>query len=82
MPDDCLDFMPHDKTNSIRTIFQHQLLSERRFFSQFVGTQEPVVEDLLPSGEKPEVTAYIEKYVWLCKMRLPQFAAGTSSWWL
>jgi uncharacterized damage-inducible protein DinB len=82
VPDDCLDFKPHDKTNTIRTIFQHQLLSERRFFAEFVGTREPPVEELLPPGERPGVVAYIEKYVWLCKLRLPQFAAGTSSWWL
>ena len=30
VPDDLLDFKPHDKTNSIRTILAHQLLSERR----------------------------------------------------
>jgi hypothetical protein len=27
--------------------------SERRFFTQFVGTEEPPVEELLPPGEKP-----------------------------
>ena len=32
VPDDLLDFKPHEKTNSIRTIVVHQLLSERRFF--------------------------------------------------
>ena len=37
--DDLLDFKPHEKTNPIRTILVHQLLSERRFFAQFVGTQ-------------------------------------------
>jgi hypothetical protein len=26
---------------------------ERRFFAQFVGTEEQPVEELLPSGEKP-----------------------------
>jgi len=29
VPDDLLDFKPHDKTNPIRTILVHQLLSER-----------------------------------------------------
>jgi uncharacterized damage-inducible protein DinB len=82
VPDSFLDFKPHEKTNSIRTILVHQLLSERRFFAQFVGTQEPPVEELLPLGEKPTVAAYIEKYTWLARMRLPQFAAGTTSWWL
>jgi hypothetical protein len=67
LPDDKLDFKPHEKTNTIRTILVHQLLSERRFFAQFVGTGEPPVEELLPAGEKPGVSDYIEKYVWLTK---------------
>ena len=82
VPDDKLDFKPHEKTNTIRTILVHQLLSERRFFAQFVGTEEPPVEELLPTGEHPAVSAYIEKYIWLVKRRLPQFAAGTTPWWL
>jgi hypothetical protein len=53
VPDDLLDFRPHEKTNPIRTILVHQLLSERRVFAQFVGTEEPPVEGLLPSGDKP-----------------------------
>lgn len=80
--DDKLDFRPHEKVNTIRTIFVHQILSERRFFAQFVGTDEPPVEELLPAGEKLGVSDYTEKYVWLTKHRLPQFAAGTSVWWL
>jgi uncharacterized damage-inducible protein DinB len=82
VPDELLDFKPHEKTNSIRTIFVHQLLSERRFFAQFVGTDEVPVEEILPPGEKPNSQAYIDKYVWLAKRRLPQFAAGTTGWWL
>ena len=31
VPDALLDFKPHEKTNPIRTILAHQLLSERRF---------------------------------------------------
>lgn len=82
VPNDLVEFKPHEKTNSIRTIFAHQLLSERRFFAQFVGTEEPPVEELLPSGEAPPVQAYIDKYVWLVKLRLPQIARGTAAWWL
>src|SRR5271167_204786 len=59
VPDDLLEFKLHEKTNPIRTILVHQLLSERRFFGQFVGTEEPPVEELLPSSEKPTVEAYI-----------------------
>jgi uncharacterized damage-inducible protein DinB len=82
VPDALLDFKPHEKTNSIRTILVHQLLSERRFFAQFVGTREPTVEELLPLGEKPTVSAYLDKYIWLVKQRLPQLAQGTAAWWL
>jgi uncharacterized damage-inducible protein DinB len=82
VPDNLLDFKPHEKTNPIRTILVHQLLSERRFLAQFVGTEEPSVEELLPPGEKPVVQAYIEKYVWLVKRRLPQLANGTTAWWM
>ena len=53
-----LDFKPHEKVNTIRTIMAHQILSERRFFAQFIGAQEPLVEELLPPGEKPAVQAY------------------------
>jgi uncharacterized damage-inducible protein DinB len=82
VPDELLDFKPHEKTNPIRTIMVHQLLSERRFFAQFVGTEEPPVEELLPPGDKPTVAAYIEKYLWLVRRRLPQLAGGTTLWWL
>src|SRR5271163_493894 len=82
VPEDLLDFKPHEKTHPIRTILVHQLLSERRFFAQFVGTEEPPVDELLPAGDKPTVASYIEKYVWLAQMRLPQLARGTAAWWL
>jgi uncharacterized damage-inducible protein DinB len=82
VPENLLDWRPHEKTNSIRTILVHQLLSERRFFAQFVGTEEPPVEELLPPGDKPAVSAYLDKYIWLVKQRLPQLAMGTAAWWL
>src|SRR5947209_5332959 len=82
VPDDRLDFRPHEKTNTVRTILVHQLLSERRFFAQFVGTAEPPAEDLLPAGDAPAASAYLEKYVGLARRRLPQFAAGDAGWWL
>jgi uncharacterized damage-inducible protein DinB len=82
IPDDCLDFRPHERTNTIRTILVHQILSERRFFAQFVGTEEPPVEELLPAGDSPPAQAYTERYLALAKRRLPQLARGTAEWWL
>ena len=40
IPDDLLDFKPHEKVDTIRAILVHQILSERRFFAQFVGTED------------------------------------------
>jgi uncharacterized damage-inducible protein DinB len=82
VPDHLLDFRPHDKTNPIRTILVHQLLSERRFFAQFVGSDEPPVDELLPAGERPVVQEYIDQYIGLVKRRLPLLAKGTTMWWL
>lgn len=82
VPDRVLDFKPHEKTNTVRAIMVHQILSERRFFAQFVGTAEPPVEELLPAGDAPLVQEYIDKYVWLAKRRLPWFAQGSQAWWL
>lgn len=82
IPDDLLDFAPHEKCNSIRTILVHQLLSERRFFAQFVGLSEPEATELLPEGESPLAEKYIEKYVWLAKLRLPQLASARAEWWM
>jgi hypothetical protein len=36
----------------------------------------------LPAGDAPPGSAYIDQYVRLCKLRLPQLAAGTTEWWL
>lgn len=81
VPDEALDFRPDERVNTIRTIFVHQLLSERRFFAQFVGTEEPPVEELLPPGGRPGTRDYIERYVDQSKRRLPQFARADLAWW-
>jgi uncharacterized damage-inducible protein DinB len=80
--DDLLDFKPHEKTNTIRAILAHQILSERRFFAQFVGTEEPPAGELLPPGDSPPVSAYIDTYLALAQARLPQLAAADAVWWL
>jgi uncharacterized damage-inducible protein DinB len=82
IPDDLLDFRPHERVNTIRAILVHQILSERRFFAQFVGTEEPPVEGLLPPGDRPPASAYLDEYITLARRRLPQLASATAGWWL
>ena len=43
---------------------------------------EPPVEELLPAGDEPTVSAYLDKYIGLTRRRLPQLAQGTAAWWL
>ena len=82
IPEELIDFSPHEKTNTIRTILKHQLLSERRFFFEFVGLQEPPVDDLLPQDADAEVDVYIERYVKFARLRIPQIAEAKKEWWL
>jgi uncharacterized damage-inducible protein DinB len=82
VPDELLEFKPHEKVNTIRAILVHQILSERRFFALFVGTMEPPVEALLPAGDQPHVQAYVDQYVGQAKARLPQLAEASTDWWL
>ena len=63
VPDALLDFKPHEKTNTIRAILVHQILSERRFFSQFIGTTEPPV-DLTRETEPNRFGPSASKRMW------------------
>jgi uncharacterized damage-inducible protein DinB len=80
--DDQLDFMLHPRSSSIRQILRHQILSEARFFAEFIGLSEPSAESLLPVGEAPPVQAYIDRVVSLARARLARLAAGDEQFWL
>jgi len=80
--DDLLDFKPHERTNTIRTIVVHQILSERRFFAEFVGIDEPPADQSPPHGEPSTIAVYIDRYLGLAKARLPRLAEAGAEWWL
>jgi uncharacterized damage-inducible protein DinB len=79
--DDQLEFRPHTRSSSIRQILTHQILSERRFFAEFIGLNEPPVESLLPPGDRPPVQAYVDRAVALCRARLPALARADEKFW-
>jgi uncharacterized damage-inducible protein DinB len=76
-----LDFRPHARSGSVREILVHQLLSERRFFAEFIGLAEPPVETLLPTGAAPGVAAYVDRLVALARPRLASLADGDEAFW-
>jgi uncharacterized damage-inducible protein DinB len=80
--DDQLEFRPHSRSSSLRQILVHQILSERRFFAEFIGLAEPPVEALLPAGEAPGVAAYVERLVALARTRLAVLAPADEGFWL
>jgi uncharacterized damage-inducible protein DinB len=80
--DDQLEFRPHPRSSSVRQILVHQILSERRFFAEFIGLNEPPVESLLPAGETPGARNYVERVITLARNRLAPLAAADQSFWL
>jgi uncharacterized damage-inducible protein DinB len=80
--DEHLDFKLHPRSSSIRQILTHQILSERRFFAEFIGNPEPPPESLLPPGEAPPVPVYIERVIALARARLAFLAAADEGFWL
>ena len=82
LTDEQLEFRPHSRSSAVRQILVHQILSERRFFAEFIGLAEPAVETLLPSGDAPGAAAYVERLVALAAPRLAPLAAGDEAYWL
>lgn len=74
-----LAYRPHPKSSSVGEILQHQLLSERRFFDEFLGLPEPPAASVLP----PVMTidAAIANLTRLAEARLPFLAAQSAEWW-
>ncbi|HYC33085.1 MAG TPA: DinB family protein [Gemmatimonadales bacterium] len=79
--DDQLEFRVHPRSQSVRGILDHQLLSERRFFAEFIGLTEPRAEEILP-GSGAGVGAYVARLVELARPRLAPLAAGDEGFWL
>src|SRR6185436_14022612 len=78
--DEDLTFRPHPRSSTVLDILKHQLLSERRFFAEFLGAPEPAPSTLLPSEQSVE--AFAMRMVELASPRLEFLAARDESWWL
>ena len=75
-----LGYKPHPRSSSVGEILRHQLLSERRFFGEFLGIPEPAPDKILP---KPfTVESAIERFVVLAKARLGFLATRPEDWWM
>lgn len=75
-----LSFKPHARSSSVGEIMEHELLSERRFFGEFLGLPEPAAAEVLPEERTP--TKYAARMLELSRARLTFLAVQNEEWWL
>ena len=75
-----LSFKPHEHSSTVGEIIEHELLSERRFFAEFLGLAEVPAKEVLPQSRTPE--AFAARMVELSRERLKFMAQQDQDWWL
>jgi len=75
-----LPWRPHPRSSTIAEIMRHQLLSERRFFSEFLGHAEPPAREIVPAAENVELLS--ARLVELARNRLGWLAGQSEGDWL
>lgn len=77
--DSDLAYRPHPSSSSVADIMKHQLLSERRFFAEFLGLPEVAAEQVLP--KKLTVEDFWQRMLELALPRLGGLAERDEAWW-
>ncbi len=78
--DDDVAYRPDPRSATVGDIMRHQLLSERRFFGEFLSIPEPAPDDVIPAGGS--TSALTGRLVELATARLETLAGRTTDWWL
>ena len=52
-----LPYRVHPKSSTVQEVMKHQLLSERRFFGEFLGSTEPAPADTAPAEATVSVSS-------------------------
>jgi uncharacterized damage-inducible protein DinB len=65
---------------TVREVIKHQLLSERRFFGEFLQVAEPAAAEVLPQGSS--VAGFSNRLAELARRRLEFLARQNDAWWL
>jgi uncharacterized damage-inducible protein DinB len=74
-----LAWRPHPRSATVEEIMKHQLLSERRFFSEFLGHAEPPAGETLPAERT--IDAFTHRLVELATPRLGWLSALSEAEW-
>ena len=75
-----LSFKLHPRSSTVAQIIEHELLSERRFFGEFLGLPEVPANEVLPHDRTPQ--AFAARMVELSRERLQFLAKQDEEWWL
>ena len=76
-----MGFKSAERSTSVLDIMKHQLLSERRFFAEFIGLGgEPEAAAVLPQELTP--AGFCSRNEELCRPRLERMAGRDQKWWL
>ena len=75
-----LGWRPAEKSMTVAEVMKHHLLSERRFFAEFLASPEPAAAEVVP-GEAT-VSGYRERMEELALPRLAHLAGQSEAWWL
>jgi uncharacterized damage-inducible protein DinB len=75
-----LAFKPHARASTVGQIMEHELLSERRFFAEFLGLPEVPANEVLPQNRTPQTFA--TRMIELSRERLRFLAKQDEQWWL
>src|SRR5579862_206434 len=75
-----LSFRPHPRSQPVLEIFKHQLLSERRFFGEFLGAPEPAAAEVVPAAASVE--SFTRRMLQMAEPRLKFLALQEEKWWL
>lgn len=78
--DSDLAYRPHDRSSTVEAILRHQLLSERRFFGEFLGTPEPPPDEVMPAALTSDACA--QRLDALAQRRVTYLAGQPTAWWL
>ncbi|HTE46336.1 MAG TPA: DinB family protein [Gemmatimonadaceae bacterium] len=78
--DDDLAYRPHPRASSVEDIVRHQLLSERRFFGEFLGAPEPAASAVLPATIT--IQSCVNRLIELALPRIAFFAERDEPWWV
>lgn len=77
--DSDLAYRPHPSSSSVADIMKHQVLSERRFFAEFLGLPEVAAEQVLPKIFS--VKNFSDRMLELASPRLSFMAERDEQWW-